>query len=439
MVKFKMNWGKDKSKTVLMLFAGLMSILLVGSSIFIISLGRQSVLNETNIDDTDIDRTYNYYYDSDQDIMFTDIMFVHIDGDNTTGDTWDTAYKSLHTALTLASNDSNDYTLIKLGSGDQDMDQIGNPTYDCNVMIQGDDRPNTRIINNNALALSVIKFTGNVLLDTIIIDCGDTNGVIFAGEVCKIENSLIQADSATANAIMVDFQASVSSITIDKVDFIGSIYQNYTTSLRMEGISFSRIQSSNFWFGLKGLDIINSNYLEFRDISYSQIYTAINIDTLSTNLFFTSSYLRQNTHNINDSSSSAFFCQSCTILDQEVSYLIPPEMTGTTLTGGAAAEEWGSWVNITDSSTITKPFKIRAVIVDSTDDVNTMYQGQISIFSNGEYNYFDTSLFHGGLKESTTYEFVSGILPAGAIISTRIRSENGGSDSCNIHISVVEY
>jgi len=438
MVKFKMNWGKDKPKTVLILFAGLMSILLVGSSIFIISLGRQSVLNETNIDDTDIDRTYNYY-DADQNIMFTDIIFVHIDGDNTTGNSWNTAYKSLHTALTLASNDSNDYTLIKLGSGDQDINQVGNPTYDCNVMIQGDDRPNTRIINTNALALSVIKFTGNVLLDTIIIDCGDTNGIIFAGEVCKIENSLIQADSATANAIMVDFHASVSSITINKVDFIGSLYQNYTTSLRMEDITFSRIQSSNFWFGLKAIDIINSHYLEFTDISYNQIHTAINIDAISTNLFFTYTHFRENINNINDSSNSAFFCQQHTILDQEIIRLVPPEMTGTELTGGVAAEEYGSWVNITTSSTALKPFKVKFVIMDATSDVNTLYQGQIAIYKNGEYNIFATALFHGALKESVIYELLSGILPAGSIISIKIRTENGGSDTCNIHLAIVEY
>lgn len=438
MSKFKINWGKDKSKTVLMLFAGLMSILLVGSSIFIISLGRQSVLNETNIDDTDIDRTYNYF-DTDNNIMFTDIIFVHVDGDNTTGISWETAYNSLSDALNIASNDSNDYTLIKLGSGTQDIDQVGNPTFNCNVMIQGDDRPNTRIINTNALALSVIKFTGNVLLDTIIIDCGNINGIIFSGEVCKIENSLIQADSATENLVMIDFQSSVSSITIDKVDFVGSVYQNYTTGLKMNSITFSRIQSSNFWFGFKAIDIINSHYLEFEDISYSQIHTAINIDESSSNLFFTSSHFRQNIHNINDSSNSAFFCQAHTNLDQEIIRLIPPEMTGTELTGGVAAEEFGSWVNITTSSSVLKPFKVKFIIMDATSDVNTLYQGQVAIYKDGEYNTFATALFHGELKNSVLYELVSGILPAGSIISIRIRTENGGSDTCNIHLAVVEY
>ena len=57
----------------------------------------------------------------------------------------------------------------------------------------------------------------------------NNNGVIFEGDVCKIENSLLLADSATSTLIMVDIKSSVSSITIDNVDFIGGFSKTYTT------------------------------------------------------------------------------------------------------------------------------------------------------------------------------------------------------------------
>ena len=69
---------------------------------------------KTTYTDTDTDNITTYTYNN---IIYDDAIYVHKDGDNSTGDNWEEAYTNINGAYFETSSDLNDKTIIFVGLG----------------------------------------------------------------------------------------------------------------------------------------------------------------------------------------------------------------------------------------------------------------------------------------------------------------------------------
>ena len=139
----------------------------------------QYITNEGNIYGDD-DTTTTYIYN---DIIYDDGIFVHKDGDGSTGDNWEEGYTTLNKAISETSVDLDDKTIIFVGFGLFDVNVANCLLINKNVHIVGSGRDGTIFTNTHADAEYVLNVTRYFKAEHFaILYSSDLNGINVYGD-----------------------------------------------------------------------------------------------------------------------------------------------------------------------------------------------------------------------------------------------------------------
>ena len=189
----------------------------------------------------------------------TATLFVSPDGNDADGLTWDTAYTTIQGALDAASTDANDCTLILIAptATFYDIATTGDPTWSCNVHIQGTHRIWAAIRNEHASATSVFKFTGKASIQDLAIFTEDgVDGVIFTKSGWRVRNCGFNSSGTDAanTSVYIDGSAAVTRGGImEDVQFIGNVAN--TTAIHINKSTVNEFRNIHVHTCLVGLHI----------------------------------------------------------------------------------------------------------------------------------------------------------------------------------------
>jgi len=168
----KVNNYFRKDPYTAFLVAILILLIIITSFIFLIPTITTLI---TNLTETDTDKDYNYYYYDE--IPYDFVMYVHKDGDNSNGETWETAYSTINIAFAKVSVDLDDKTIIFVGLGLFDVNVAYQLNITKNVKIVGSGRDATIFTNTHVQA----EFVFNVTRYFKMEHCGILYSSTFSG------------------------------------------------------------------------------------------------------------------------------------------------------------------------------------------------------------------------------------------------------------------
>jgi len=422
-------------------------VLIVGLTTGILCMAlipNNTILNSYDGDDYDnrrnIDYRYTYNYDTETGQFTTDTIFVSANGDNSTGGNWDSAYTDLWTALSQASTHASNLTLIHVGLGTWDINQAV-PTVNANVILRGYEDNIAKITNTHVSATEIIKFTKNSFSEDVQYVMNGIDAIIGAhciGYSHTFEDVLFLSNARTESVTQLKVNGSLSYFVTDCI-FYGDLTQYYSSAIHcidvLIGAEFHNTIFNNIYVGLNG---DNASSHVFYDTLFKYVNSCMVVDANSPYWDFEETSFVRTTYEIN-TSVYIHFATDSTYLDFEEMYLTPDGLDGETITG-AGAGVWGSWTNITHST--TKWFKIRGFVFCDPSDSSAYYRIDIRVwcpalgahFTLGEYIIEPLS---GSFTQ--TLPVVSGILCPNAIMSARLQTSDGGSDTVEIFAEIVEY
>ena len=252
----------------------------------------------------------NYYYTvSGETSAYDQIYFISTNGDDSTGLSLSTGFNSIVSALDLASTDSQANTLIILSAGDHDVDLPGEPTYSCNVHIVGSDNRKSMLTNNHVDSISVLTLSGKAEISNMRIYGANECGIKFTGASGIINNVAFVALYSTNISILACYE-SAGIITIDNSEFVGDAGGLYTTLIKINQSGLFEIENTEFYFGIKGLDLYNCSYGAMHDLTFGEIggsaYTA---DSDCHDLYMEAIHFRFNELNLVDPYNTKFIDQ----------------------------------------------------------------------------------------------------------------------------------
>lgn len=434
----KKRWENFKDFTPAL--AIILCFVVAGLTTGMIILGVQSN-NITNyaFGDDDFDYRYYTYYDDDSGLIFTDTIYVSSNGDNTTGGSWDTAYNEIGYALSQASTDSNNMTLIILGLGTHDVNTTGNPTFSANLFMRGISTEATHIVNTHASATSIIKFTGTTYIENLQFKLSaDIEGVLFYGISSHIHDTWFNGSLLTAIHNLTYFSDTIFHIT--ESEFLGESTATYGIGAVFDDCSYGQTSTNRVCFNYIGWNFINTDYVQFKRTCFVQDYTAIQIDSDCVNLYWFELVFSYNDYNTNDTSSNTYYDEATLVHEAEASYLNPSLTEGLGLTGHATADTYGAWFNFTYSE--DRWYHILGTVISTPSDETAYYRVQIAIHKAD--NHGDPivigEIFFSGSKGflSISNVFQSGILSYDTVVRARLMTSDGGGDTVKIFERIAE-
>jgi len=147
---------------------------------------------------SDYDRTY--YYDL---MEYTDRIYVHKDGNNTTGDSWESAYTTFNVGYAAVSLDLDDKTIIFVGIGLFDVDCENQLNITKNIHIIGSGRDATVFTNTHASARFVFSVSRYFKIENCEIFINDTYSGI-----------MVYGNNTDANLVHMRFMAGSGAVDI---------------------------------------------------------------------------------------------------------------------------------------------------------------------------------------------------------------------------------
>ncbi len=364
-----------------------------------------------------------------------DTLYVSVNGNNSDGKTWNTAYNTIQSALDAASTDADDCTLIMIAphATNYDINTTGDPTWTGNYILKGTHRLWAPIKNTHASATSVMKFTGKIsLIDLAIFTTGSTNGVIFTKSGYRVRHCGFNSEGTTG---------ANTSIHIDGTDaFIrGGIIENvivqgnaaYTTGLYMDNAKINTTEHVHFHDCLNGIQVVHndSDVNTFKDLDIGLCAIGLNLDA-------------GGKHHIEHMN-----FHGCTVnIDDEVGdhvyqdlhgqfpiTILPDNFTGVAVNTGDGADTWtAALVTVyTDSG----PGPFRVIGVHMAPGTNEWYRLQFTADDGATYYddlQFDVKRREGIAAPSGT-EY---IFNKGTVIKARSKSESAGVDNLNVWLEI---
>lgn len=396
--------------------------------------------------------TYGYYYYNDI-TEFAEVIYVHKDGSNADGETWETAYTHIQYAIGNASSDLDDLMLIIISPGEYDLNIEGVYVVNKNIQLWGVRRNLVTIRNNHTGSTGVLQFNDFGGLFNIHICCGknkSNDGVIFNGTCSKgsrIESSLITARNVNETQAMLiltngtkRFKADDLYIEGNKSTSIGIYLNNSMNNV------FEDVRIYNCSIGLH-LNHTNDEHNVFKYLNLHVCTIGVQIDSGADYNQFTYSEFTDCNDNINDNAATFWFALTVHPF-HEFTKIFPDTTIGTldnTVTGHVNVDEYGAWKEIVHDCNISNPFKILGYYIENCTEIDVTYMIQVSYNCpiHGTLEIFATGIFHMQAEKKTVQggflALESGLIPACANVSVRIRSENGGSDTCEVWLTYIEY
>jgi len=353
----------------------------------------------------------------------TDTLYVSPEGSGTDGLTWATAFTTLQAALTAASTNGNDCTLICISphSSSYDINFAGDPTYTGNYILYGTHRDWIDIKNTHASATSILKFTGKVALMRLGFDLGSgsNNGIIMTHRGFRLYHCQFLGKNLTgaATALHINNASTLKAGKIVDCNFIGE-GKNHMTALRLNNTSESLFERLNILDCKIGIQIVHadSDYNMFCNLNVCRNGIGFDIDAGNCqhleNILF-----HENTVNVDDEVGGHFYNN---IKGSFPINIIPDNLVGVTVNTHANPDTWGTNTQI--RAAIDKPFRIVAIHLEPSNA--EWYRIR---FTDGT-TYYDEVLFNAnkreGLSSPSGTEF---IFNKGIVISASAKSISGGN------------
>lgn len=369
----------------------------------------------------------------------TATLFVSPNGDNSDGSTIGRAYQTIQGALSAASTDVNECTLILIGintgSNFYNINTTGDPTFTGNYILKGSHRTWQKIKNTHASATSILKFTGYVSLIDLNFNLGNGggNGVIITKGASRVYHCQFVGEDLTgaATAIHYDGATQLKHHKMMDCNFRGDVA--YMTALLIDKSCCSNYERLVFHHCLTAIQIVDTLSDEniFNDLDIGDSSLGIDIDA-GNEQHFSNVQFHHDTTNIDDEVGDHIFDEMKGDFPVTIE---PTNLVGVTLTANATANVYGSDTELRAAVTSTKPFRIIGVYVEPT--VSQWYQIRLSPDSGSTF--FDQIMVSTSRSAGSSLPTGTGyIFNKGTRISASTKAESGGEDTIKIWLKVQE-
>ena len=367
----------------------------------------------------------------------TATLYVCPEGDGTDGLTWDTAYTTIQAALTAASTDGDECTLINISphTTNYNINTTGYPTFTGNYILRGSETHWAKIKNEHADVNCILKFTGKTTLENLNFNLGSDNdlvaGIIMTFGACWIRNCQFVGEDlgSAATALWFDGAAQIKHETVYECSFKGHV--THMTAIKIDTCGYSQFERIHIHDCLTGIHIVDaaSDGNTFFTIDIGGCATGIDIDA-GNGQHFINLVLHNNIANVDDSIGDHHWYNPDGQFEIKV---MPDDFTGVTVTSAAGANAWGSYATVYTNAT-GGPFRVVGVFVDPTVTQNA----RVELYDSTAGKTFDDFMFAGskqaGAHAPSGTEFV---FNAGTVIQARTKDESG-SDNVEIWLQVQE-
>ena len=365
----------------------------------------------------------------------TAVIRVSPDGDGTDGQTWGTAYQNIPEALDAASVDTDDLTLILIGTHATfyDINLTGDPTWAANVILCGSVPDFTDIRNTHGTATSILRLTGKSGLIALNFTLTDSvNGVIMTGEGPLVERVIFNGTALTGAATALHLDgAGNHHARVTGGTFHGHV--THMTGLLIDQYSSSHFEGCEYHDCLTAIQIIgaDSDENDFSDVDIGNCTLGIDIDA-GNNQHFHVIRFHGNTRNIDDEIGDHDWTELIGAFDIAI---LPDNLVGINVaTGGAGA--YGADTELLSAAGRDNPFRIVGHVLDPDAAPLEWYQVRFSDDSGSSF--FEIVQFISDRKEGAAAPSgTEHIFNKGTRISASARDATGG-DNVAIWLSIQE-
>lgn len=363
---------------------------------------------------------------------FDTVLFVSLEGDNSDGLTWDTAYTSLALALADVPSGVNYGSVIYVAPGTYDVNVSGSLSINKQVIIQGISPLVTTFKNTHASATAVFSLDAKCRLAYLTVWCAgtvDTGGVII-NETSGLQYVTIVAATTTVEIICISITTGVGSVILSNVSMIG----NTTNTIGLKAVGDGGHQITD----IKAVHCAVGIWFAHADEGRSTVNGYISdLCTLAVKVIIGADYIKwmyiyffNNTTNVEDNGASTVMWKTV-FQDHEHEAIYPEDpAAGITITADALASTWGVWTQLTAG--FSEFVRIVGAIASELVADNK-YLIEFSYGAAGGDHIVAQELFgEGSAKQTINLAVDTGYVPPNTPMWARVQSESGGSDTCDI-------
>ena len=325
----------------------------------------QPITYISNIYDEDYDSDYNrtYYYDL---VEYTDRIYVHKDGNNTNGDSWENAYTTINDAYTATSSDLDDNTIVFVGLGIFDVNIAEQLDINKNIHIIGSGRHGTIFSNSHILADFVFNVTRHFGIEySSIFFNSSSGGINVYGNNTNIQMSNMGFDTehdntGTTEALRIDYGEHGR---YENIYFHGE--NTTTTAINISNSDYNHFNDIEIHdFNGTGIQICNdSNGNIFSTIYIDGTALGLDIDS-GVGQYFRNFELFNCTVNIDDEVGNSYWYN--VITESMIAGITPNNLVGININTAVGADTYGVDVLVFDGSAIDSPYYIIALIFETS-------------------------------------------------------------------------
>ncbi|KKL64887.1 hypothetical protein LCGC14_2160500, partial [marine sediment metagenome] len=322
------------------------------------------ITNEGDIDrDSTTTTTTTYTYNN---IIYDDAVYVHKDGDNSDGESWETAYTTMNVAVAVSSVDLDDMTIIFVGLGLFDVDVAEQLDINKNIHIVGSGRHGTVFSNSHILADFVFNVTRHFGIEySSIYFNSSSGGINVYGNNTNIQMLNMGFDTehdntGTTEALRIDYGEHGRYETIH---FHGE--NTTTTAINISNSDYNHFNDIEIHdFNGTGIQICNdSNGNIFSTIYIDGTALGLDIDS-GVGQYFRNFELFNCTVNIDDEVGNSYWYN--VITESMIAGITPDNLVGININTAIGADTYGLDVLVFDGSAIDSPYYIIALIFETS-------------------------------------------------------------------------
>jgi len=362
----------------------------------------------------------------------TATLYVSPNGDGTDGLTWDTAYTTIQAALTAASTDVNECTLILIGintgANHYNINTTGDPTFTGNYILQGSHRTWTKIMNDHGSATSILNFTGYTSLIDLNFNLGvNENGIEITSGAARVNHCQFVGENLTSErtALHLNHATGGKHAKINDCYFLGND-KTKMTALKITQYGYSNFERVRVHECLAGIQIIGaaSDANMFYVCDLGDCATGLDIDA-GNEQHFRDLIFHHNTTNIDEFADVGDHVWGNLFGSTPIS-TTPDNFTGVTVATGAGTAWTASAVTIRAAA--AKPFRVIGISAEA--DATEKFRIKLSDGTNT----FADILIEGtaNTNKRENFSFPRGtdyIFNKGTVISAYSKSESGSNNA----------